>query len=559
MNNFFNNVQSFFHSVTTNDRYASGSNNFARRTVSGGFGPAAPLTSDEDGAYRSGNPYGSRNSSSTNLSSSRLPYTPGMRSSQVGNSGNIPLQDYDDGAPPAPAPVLSWKRIDRWMEANYPELEEEISDEATSYDLNELEADLNCTLPMDVRDSFLVHDGQERGGRPCGLIFGLTLLDLESVSEEWTHWKNTSIKILNMTRQYHANRQANAAAGSSSQHQQHNSKAAAGNANGNLSWLDHQTSVPEGAIQRVYAHSGWIPLISDFLGNNIGIDLAPGPKGKWGQVILFGREFDKKYVIAPSWAAFLLMFADDLENGNHYINDETEVGELSFRANNGRLIPYFDVLRSRAERQNRILLNAKAGSKNNSTSSLNNTNPSINNNPNSSNRIPGRNVSGNFRRPNQVPTLAKEARLISPMNSTTNLPATGLSKPKTLTSLKSETNTNSSDSKVSNVESKDENDASKTESKPVEVQKEPKVDLEEKKEIPVKESKIEVKNEDSLKEEPTKKEPVSKAPVVETGSESQKPTTEIKEKKADAKEDNFDISSDDEVDLLKEDLSEVAI
>lgn len=455
MNNFFNNVQSFFHSVTTNDRYATSgtstnrnaSSSYARRTVSGGYGPAAPLTSDDGTLYRSpiseegsttnlNNPYynssnpSSRNNSTTNLSSTslnRAPYTPGMRSSHVGN-GNIPLQDYSaDGAPPPPAPALSWKRIDRWLEANYPELSEEISDEATSLDLNELEADLDCTLPLDVRDSFLIHDGQERGGRPCGLFFGLTLLDLESVSEEWTHWKNTAIKISNMTKAYHANQRAANAPGTSSSHSGPSSSPRraprpAGNANGNLSWLDNQGSVPENAIQRVYAHPGWIPLISDFLGNNIGVDLAPGPKGRWGQVILFGREYDKKYVVAPSWAAFLMTFADDLENGNHYIFDETENGELSFRAGNGRLIPYFDVLKSRAERSNRQNRPPQQPKQPHPQRM-----PGRTPIPTGSAAPVGRNVSNNsVRKP--APGL-KEARLISPMNSSTNLPSAGLRAP----------------------------------------------------------------------------------------------------------------------------------
>lgn len=455
MNNFFNNVQNFFHSVTTNDRYATSgtstnrnaSSSYARRTVSGGYGPAAPLTSDDGTLYRSpiseegsttnlNNPYynssnpSSRNNSTTNLSSTslnRAPYTPGMRSSHVGN-GNIPLQDYSaDGAPPPPAPALSWKRIDRWLEANYPELSEEISDEATSLDLNELEADLDCTLPLDVRDSFLIHDGQERGGRPCGLFFGLTLLDLESVSEEWTHWKNTAIKISNMTKAYHANQRAANAPGTSSSHSGPSSSPRraprpAGNANGNLSWLDNQESVPENAIQRVYAHPGWIPLISDFLGNNIGVDLSPGPKGRWGQVILFGREYDRKYVVAPSWAAFLMTFADDLENGNHYIFDETENGELSFRAGNGRLIPYFDVLKSRAERSNRQNRPPQQPRQPHPQRM-----PGRTPIPTGSAAPAGRNVSNSGAK-KPAPGL-KEARLISPMNSSTNLPSAGLRAP----------------------------------------------------------------------------------------------------------------------------------
>lgn len=614
MNNFFSNVQQFLHSVTTNDRYAStgggrpSQNSYGRRTVSGGFGPAAPLTSDDGTIYQSpiaeqpplhsNNPYSSkpssRNNSNANLANSsqtslnRITYAPGMRSAQLGNGGNIQLQEYADGAPPPPAPAISWKRIDRWMEANYTELGEEINDEATSYDLNELEADLECTLPLDVRDSFLIHDGQERGSRPCGAIFGLTLLDLEQVAEEWTHWKNTATRISAMARSHHANQRAaaaNAAPGPSSASPTSARRPGkpAGKMASNLNWLDQQESVPEGAIQRVYAHPGWIPLISDFLGNNIGIDLAPGPKGRWGQVILFGREFDRKYVVASSWAAFLMNFADDLENGNHYIYDETEAGEFSFRASNGRVIPYFDVMRSRAdrlERQNRKppgpspYHGLRPGSQTNLTSGprispRNSTNPAV---------PPGRNVSGgNFRRPNPGPAMTKEARLISPMNSTTNLPSAGLTKsppPLISTSRLSPTGakpaidiTAAASDPIEKTVPKVAEASVKIE--PIVASKElskPKLEQDAKVEAKV-EAKSEIKDE-TPKEPKTesktvddangatkevKSEPIAAAPVV-SESKTDTPLT--------PKSSKFQISdgdSDDEVDLLKEELTEVAI
>ena len=45
------------------------------------------------------------------------------------------------------------------------------------------------------------------------------------------------------------------------------------------------------------------------------MDLCPGPRGTWGQVILFGRDCDTKYVVARSWASFLAAVADDFESG----------------------------------------------------------------------------------------------------------------------------------------------------------------------------------------------------------------------------------------------------
>ncbi|GMF76952.1 unnamed protein product [[Candida] boidinii] len=61
-------------------------------------------------------------------------------------------------------------------------------------------------------------------------------------------------------------------------------------------FIHNQRSIPDGAIQEVYAHDNWIPLVKDNVGNNIAVDLAPGQRGKWGQIILFGRDYDTKYI-----------------------------------------------------------------------------------------------------------------------------------------------------------------------------------------------------------------------------------------------------------------------
>lgn len=348
MSSFIASLQSFLYSITTNDRYASFDTDH-RSSYATARNDA--LINENTEYYANGNPY--QPTTVTTLASypsSSRQYTPGFRSSQVGNAGEIPLEDYSNGPPAAPV-HLSWKRINKWMENNYPELADQINEGATGLDLNEIEADLgNCTLPLDVRESWMLHDGQERGGRPTGAIFGICLMDLESIAEEWSHWKNTSIKLENMltVRAQKALEQQvpSPATGGSVMFKSRRPRIMVES----LDWIQKQSCLPEDTIQTIYAHPGWIPLATDFLGNNIAIDLAPGSKGKWGQVILFGREYDRKYVVAPSWGSFLMTFADDLENGRHLIEDETEEGEFSFRAQNGKIMNYFDVLKTRVEK-----------------------------------------------------------------------------------------------------------------------------------------------------------------------------------------------------------------
>lgn len=65
------------------------------------------------------------------------------------------------------------------------------------------------------------------------------------------------------------------------------------------------TSTPQGAIKTKYFHIKWIPIISDYGGNYIGIDLDPDEKGTKGQVIIFGRDEEDMLVLANSWGDFL--------------------------------------------------------------------------------------------------------------------------------------------------------------------------------------------------------------------------------------------------------------
>jgi cell wall assembly regulator SMI1 len=65
------------------------------------------------------------------------------------------------------------------------------------------------------------------------------------------------------------------------------------------------TSFPEGAIKKNYFNPNWIPIIFDNLGNYIGLDLDPDVNGKFGQVIVFGRDEEEMFVIGDSFEKFL--------------------------------------------------------------------------------------------------------------------------------------------------------------------------------------------------------------------------------------------------------------
>ena len=79
------------------------------------------------------------------------------------------------------------------------------------------------------------------------------------------------------------------------------------------------------AIQNVYWHRKWIPLIMAGDGDAICVDLIPGPAGQQGQMILFIQGTMSRLVIATSWQRYLARFADGLEAGHYALNEYGEV------------------------------------------------------------------------------------------------------------------------------------------------------------------------------------------------------------------------------------------
>jgi cell wall assembly regulator SMI1 len=52
------------------------------------------------------------------------------------------------------------------------------------------------------------------------------------------------------------------------------------------------------------------------------VDLAPGPKGKFGLIIILGCDFDYRCVVADSWTEFFDAHVSYLENGDDLEEDK---------------------------------------------------------------------------------------------------------------------------------------------------------------------------------------------------------------------------------------------
>lgn len=312
------NVKSFWHSVVTDDHYALYGSPYSNSTAGGSIGDnSSSARLHELNNSLTHSLMSLRNGSTTNIAG----YRPGMRSSStnLSNVGQTELQTFGaNGRPPLPSMESLWQRIESFWEEEYPELEESLNLGASSADLNELEKDLAIgPFPVEVRQYYKTHDGQFRGGKPTGVLMGLTLLDIESMMEEYALWAKVAEKVeRQQLAMQHQQQLLNTGDSSSSASQTARERIL-------NNYLMHQKSVPADAVQPYYVHRGWIPIAKDLYGNLVGLDLAPGPSGIRGQIILYGRDFDTKIVVASSLQELLFEYVNDLDLGNFQI-DHTE-------------------------------------------------------------------------------------------------------------------------------------------------------------------------------------------------------------------------------------------
>lgn len=174
------------------------------------------------------------------------------------------------------APTLA--RLDAWYADNLPAAEYRLRPPADDAAIDAFEREIGCAMPASWRQLYRWHDGDEDDRH--GHIYGLPLLPLAEVTREWRSWRQVIEDF------------------------------------GGDCYAVAGASWPEGAIDPAYSNPRWIPLTADGSGNHIGLDLDPWPGGRTGQVILFGRDEDRKIVLAESLGAFLSWIADSLESGN---------------------------------------------------------------------------------------------------------------------------------------------------------------------------------------------------------------------------------------------------
>ena len=132
---------------------------------------------------------------------------------------------------------------------------------ASDAEIQSVEKRIGCSLPKEFIDLYKDCNGENDKG--IGIGFGLQLLSIQEIHQEMDNWDEIISDGLD-------------------------------------DFNDECKSIPKNAIQLVYANRNWVPMFSDGGGNFLGLDFDPGPKGKAGQVINFGRDEEKKRVLSKT-------------------------------------------------------------------------------------------------------------------------------------------------------------------------------------------------------------------------------------------------------------------
>lgn len=166
------------------------------------------------------------------------------------------------------------EHIGAWYAEHVPAIHATLRPGASDAELDALEQHTGLTLPEAFRTLYRWHNGQHWRDRG---MFGLSFMALEQVVNYWDIWADINLTLPEM--------------------------------NDEISSISH----PEGTIVPRYCSPYWLGFLSmgpDF----IGLDFNPDVEGVQGQIITFGRNEERKYVLAPSLDSFLREYWARLES-----------------------------------------------------------------------------------------------------------------------------------------------------------------------------------------------------------------------------------------------------
>jgi cell wall assembly regulator SMI1 len=180
-----------------------------------------------------------------------------------------------------------WQRLEAWANNNAPELLDELQGPASIVEIKELEKRLHLNLPEVLKESLLIHNGEDDGW-PARVFYeyGAYL----PVPKIYNLWKKLSSLSKDLER-----------------------------------YIDDDEQPSDNRIKTVTFSERWIPVMEQNGDVFWAIDLDPGEAGINGQIIEVDWECDSYRVIADSFNDFLLKYVESLEGGKIDIELEKSV------------------------------------------------------------------------------------------------------------------------------------------------------------------------------------------------------------------------------------------
>jgi cell wall assembly regulator SMI1 len=173
-----------------------------------------------------------------------------------------------------------WKRIEKWLEQNAPDINADLAPGASDAALAAAATAFGATLPEEMANSYRIHDGA-RGGAPP--LFGdWRLLSLAAAVKAW---KSITPPTDDET-------------------------------------SDDVEDVAAPQIKAEWWNPQWIPVASNSSGDFLCVDLDPAKAGTRGQIISYYHAEPRRELIAAGFEQWLSAFAVDLERGEYRIEDE---------------------------------------------------------------------------------------------------------------------------------------------------------------------------------------------------------------------------------------------
>jgi cell wall assembly regulator SMI1 len=168
-----------------------------------------------------------------------------------------------------------WEAIEAWFRDHGVGAVEQLQRGATDRRIEAFETEAGVSLPADYRASLGVHDGD-------ATLHDYDYLSLDRVKGKWSMMS----ELLD-----------------------------------DGAFDDKEPEGSEGVIRKVWWHRKWIPFAADSAGNLLVIDLAPGRRGKKGQIVRMETATGPEPTGVDSFLEWLRRYRSDLESDQYRVDE----------------------------------------------------------------------------------------------------------------------------------------------------------------------------------------------------------------------------------------------